>query len=63
MLCVVQLDSLDRSLRELLEPMEMLKQRGIALLSLEECIDTTSVTGELVFPSTSARSLTSSSTA
>jgi DNA invertase Pin-like site-specific DNA recombinase len=48
-LCVVRLDRLGRSLRELLETVEMLKQRGIALLSLEERIDTTSAAGELVF--------------
>jgi Resolvase, N terminal domain/Transposase IS66 family/Helix-turn-helix domain of resolvase len=48
-LCVVRVDRLGRSLRELLETVEMLKQRGIALLSLEERIDTTSAAGELVF--------------
>ncbi len=48
-LCVVRLDRLGRSLRELLETVEMLKQRGIALMSLEERIDTTSAAGELVF--------------
>ena len=48
-LCIVRLDRLGRSLRELLETVEMLKQRGIALMSLEERIDTTSAAGELVF--------------
>jgi DNA invertase Pin-like site-specific DNA recombinase len=48
-LCVVRLDRLGRSLRELLETVELLKQRGIALMSLEERIDTTSAAGELIF--------------
>ena len=48
-LCVVRLDRLGRSLRELLETVEMLKRRGIALMSLEERIDTTSAAGELNF--------------
>jgi DNA invertase Pin-like site-specific DNA recombinase len=48
-LCIVRLDRLGRSLRELLETVEMLKRRGIALMSLEERIDTTSAAGELVF--------------
>jgi DNA invertase Pin-like site-specific DNA recombinase len=48
-LCVVRLDRLGRSLKELLETVEMLKQRGVALMSLEERIDTTSAAGELVF--------------
>jgi DNA invertase Pin-like site-specific DNA recombinase len=47
-LCVVRLDRPGRSLRELLETLEMLKQRGIALLSLQERIDTTSAAGELI---------------
>ena len=38
-----------RSLSELLAAVAMLKQRGIALLSLEERIDTGSAAGELVF--------------
>jgi DNA invertase Pin-like site-specific DNA recombinase len=38
-----------RSLAELLATVAMLKTRGIALLSLEEKIDTTSAAGELVF--------------
>jgi DNA invertase Pin-like site-specific DNA recombinase len=48
-LCVVRLDRLGRSLRELLEVVETLKARQIALVSLEEKIDTTSAAGELVF--------------
>jgi DNA invertase Pin-like site-specific DNA recombinase len=48
-LAVVRLDRLGRSLRELLEIVETLKARQIALVSLEEKIDTTSAAGELVF--------------
>jgi DNA invertase Pin-like site-specific DNA recombinase len=48
-IAVVRLDRLGRSLRELLEVVETLKNRGIALLSLEEKIDTSSAAGELVF--------------
>ena len=48
-LAVVRLDRLGRSLRELLEVVETLKQRGVALLSLEEKLDTSSAAGELVF--------------
>lgn len=48
-LAVVRLDRLGRSLGELLATVAMLKERGIALLSLEEKIDTTSAAGELVF--------------
>jgi DNA invertase Pin-like site-specific DNA recombinase len=48
-LTVVRLDRLGRSLRELLEVVETLKARQIALVSLEEKIDTTSAAGELVF--------------
>jgi DNA invertase Pin-like site-specific DNA recombinase len=48
-LAVVRLDRLGRSLAELLTTVTMLKQRGIALLSLEEKIDTSSAAGELVF--------------
>jgi DNA invertase Pin-like site-specific DNA recombinase len=40
---------LGRSLGELLATVTMLKERGIALLSLEEKIDTSSAAGELVF--------------
>lgn len=38
-----------RSLGELLATVTMLKERGVALLSLEEKIDTSSVAGELIF--------------
>jgi len=48
-LAVVRLDRLGRSLRELLDVVETLKKRGVALLSLEERIDTSSAAGELVF--------------
>jgi DNA invertase Pin-like site-specific DNA recombinase len=48
-LAVVRLDRLGRSLGELLTTVTMLKERGIALLSLEEKIDTSSAAGELVF--------------
>ncbi|WP_053622520.1 recombinase family protein (plasmid) [Methylobacterium fujisawaense] len=48
-LAVVRLDRLGRSLAELLSSVSLLKQRGIALLSLEEKIDTGSAAGELVF--------------
>jgi DNA invertase Pin-like site-specific DNA recombinase len=48
-LAVVRLDRLGRSLAELLATVAALKERGIALLSLEEKIDTSSAAGELVF--------------
>ena len=48
-LCVTRLDRLGRSLKELLETVENLKAHDIHLVSLEECIDTTSAAGELVF--------------
>ena len=48
-LAVVRLDRLGRSLRELLDVVETLKKQGVALLSLEEKIDTSSAAGELVF--------------
>src|ERR1700733_2683445 len=48
-LCVVRLDRLGRSLRELLETVERLKKQGIGFMSLEEHIDTTSAAGELIF--------------
>lgn len=48
-LAVVRLDRLGRSLGELLATVATLKERGIALLSLEEKIDTSSAAGELVF--------------
>ena len=48
-LAVVRLDRLGKSLGELLTTVTMLKERGIALLSLEEKIDTSSAAGELIF--------------
>lgn len=48
-LAVVRLDRLGRSLSELLSTVKMLKERGIALHSLEENIDTSSAAGELIF--------------
>jgi DNA invertase Pin-like site-specific DNA recombinase len=49
LLCVVRLDRLGRSLKELLEVVEYLKKRKIGLMSLEEKIDTSSAAGELIF--------------
>jgi len=48
-LAVVCLDRLGRSLAELLSTMTTLRERKIALLSLEEKIDTASAAGELIF--------------
>lgn len=48
-ICVVRLDRLSRSLKQLLETVETLKSRGIGLKSLEEAIDTSSATGALTF--------------
>jgi DNA invertase Pin-like site-specific DNA recombinase len=48
-LAVVRLDRLGRSLAELLAIVETLCGQGIALLSLEEKIDTSSAAGELIF--------------
>ena len=48
-LCVIRLDRLGRSLRELLETVDTLKARGIHLVSFEERLDTSSAAGELVF--------------
>ena len=50
-LAVVRLDRLGRSLGELLTTVAVLKERGIALLSLEERIDTNSAAGELFMSS------------
>ena len=47
--CVVRLDRLGRSLKELLETVDTLKKLGINFMSLEEKIDTSSAAGELVF--------------
>lgn len=46
---IVRLDRLGRSLRELLDTVQTLKDRGIGLRSLEEQIDTSSAAGELIF--------------
>ena len=48
-LCVIRLDRLGRSLKELLETVDGLKAHGIHLVSLEERLDTSSAAGELVF--------------
>ena len=48
-LCIIRLDRLGRSLRELLETVDGLKARGIHLISLEERLNTSSAAGELVF--------------
>ena len=48
-LCVVRLDRLGRSLRELIETVDQLKGNGIGMMSLEEKLDTTSAAGELIF--------------
>jgi len=48
-LAVVRLDRLGRSLGELLTTVKELHTSGIALLSLEEKIDTSSAAGELIF--------------
>jgi len=48
-LAVVRLDRLGRSLAELLSTVTTLRENGIALLSLEEKIDTSSAAGELIF--------------
>ena len=47
--CVVRLDRLGRSLKELLETVDGFKARGLAFRSLEERLDTASAAGELVF--------------
>lgn len=48
-ICVVRLDRLGRSLKELLETVDELKKAEINFMSLEEKIDTSSAAGELVF--------------
>lgn len=48
-LCVVRLDRLGRSMRELLEIMDHLKANKVDFKSLEELLDTTSAAGSLVF--------------
>lgn len=46
---VWRLDRLGRSLKDLIEWMNYLDQKGIALKSLQESIDTSTATGKLVF--------------
>lgn len=48
-LAVVRLDRLGRSLADLLATVSKLRDNGVALLSLEEKIDTSSAAGELIF--------------
>jgi DNA invertase Pin-like site-specific DNA recombinase len=48
-LAVVGLDRLGRSLTELLTTVAMLKERGVALISLDDRIDTRSAGGALIF--------------
>jgi DNA invertase Pin-like site-specific DNA recombinase len=47
--CVVRLDRLGRSLKQLLETVENFKARGLGFCSLEERLNTSSAAGELVF--------------
>ena len=46
---VWRLDRLGRSLKDLIETVQTLEQRGIELLSLKENIDTSTPTGKLMF--------------
>jgi DNA invertase Pin-like site-specific DNA recombinase len=48
-ICVWRLDRLARSLRHLIEMAEQLQQRGIALRSLTEAIDTSTPSGRFLF--------------
>jgi DNA invertase Pin-like site-specific DNA recombinase len=48
-LVVWRLDRLGRSLRHLLEIVESLRDRGVALRSLTEAVDTSTATGKLVY--------------
>ncbi len=48
-ICVVRLDRLGRSLKDLLETVDMFKAREMAFGSLGERLDTSSAAGELVF--------------
>lgn len=48
-LCVIRLDRLGRTLKELLETVVDLKSCGINLISLDEKLDSSSAAGELVF--------------
>lgn len=46
---VWRLDRLSRSLKDLIEMVSMLEERGVGLRSLHESIDTTSSAGKLIF--------------
>lgn len=48
-ICVVRLDRLGRSLKELLETVDRFREKGLEFRSLEERLDTGSAAGELVF--------------
>src|SRR4051794_14077958 len=48
-LIVWKLDRLARSMKQLIETIEELRQRGIGLRSLTEALDTTTAQGRLVF--------------
>ncbi|WP_374091019.1 recombinase family protein [Methylomicrobium lacus] len=48
-LVVWKLDRLARSLKQLIETVELLESRGIGLCSLTEAIDTTTAGGKLIF--------------
>jgi len=48
-LVVWKLDRLGRSLKDLLEIVAGLQNKGVGLISLKESIDTTSTTGKLIF--------------
>jgi DNA invertase Pin-like site-specific DNA recombinase len=48
-LVIWKLDRLAHSLKQLIETVEALHERGIGLLSLTEAIDTTTASGKLVF--------------
>jgi len=48
-LVVWRLDRLGRSLKDLIEWVNYLDSKGVALKSLEEAIDTTTATGKLIF--------------
>lgn len=48
-LVVWKLDRLGRSLKHLIETVNLLKERGVGLMSLQEKIDTTTPGGKLIF--------------
>ncbi len=48
-LVVWRLDRLGRSLKDLIQLTETLKERGVGLKSLQEAIDTTTSSGQLIF--------------